>query len=157
MGACWSDGLPALSRRPTSTRRCCGVDLSLAAGAELDLEVDPDFEYGVLVVTGSATAEGVGLGVDQLVYLAPGRDRIRLSSAAGARVMLLGGTPFDEEIVMWWNFIGRSHDEIVAYRTAWDRRDPRFPPVVDRGERVMEAPPMPTVALKPRPSQRIRP
>ena len=54
---------------------------------------------------------------------------------------------------MWWNFIGRSHDEIVAYRTAWERRDPRFPPVVDRAERVMEAPPMPTVALKPRPSQ----
>ena len=37
--------------------------------------------------------------------------------------MLLGGTPFAEEIVMWWNFIGRSHDEIVAYRTAWDRRE----------------------------------
>ena len=89
----------------------------------------------MLVVAGSVTVEGVRLGVDQLVYLAPGRDRIRLTSA-GARVMLLGGTPFDE---------------------AWDRRDPRFPPVVDRGERVMEAPPMPTVALKPRPSQRSRP
>jgi hypothetical protein len=52
---------------------------------------------------------------------------------------------------MWWNFIGRSHDEIVRYRSAWAAREPRFPPVVDRSERVMEAPPLPTVVLKPRP------
>jgi quercetin 2,3-dioxygenase len=52
---------------------------------------------------------------------------------------------------MWWNFIGRSHDEVVGYRSAWERRDPRFPPIVDRAEKVMEAPPLPTVALKPRP------
>jgi redox-sensitive bicupin YhaK (pirin superfamily) len=135
----------------------CGADLNLAPGAGLDLSVDPDFEHGVLVVAGSVTAEGTVLEVDQLVYLAPGRNRIRLSSVTGGRVILLGGAPFGEEIVMWWNFIGRSHDEIVAYRSAWERRDPRFPPVVDRAERVMEAPPMPTVALKPRPGQRARP
>jgi hypothetical protein len=68
--------------------------------------------------------------------------------------MLLGGQPFEEEIVMWWNFVGRSHAEIVGYRTAWEQREPRFPPVVDRRERVMEAPPMPTVPLKPRPRRR---
>jgi redox-sensitive bicupin YhaK (pirin superfamily) len=134
-----------------------GADLTLAADAELDLEVEPGFEHGVLAVAGSVTAEDVNLAVDQLVYLAPGRNRIRLSSAIGGRLMLLGGAPFAEEIVMWWNFIGRSHDEIVTYRAAWEHREPRFPPVVDRTERVMEAPPMPTIALKPRPSQRIQP
>jgi quercetin 2,3-dioxygenase len=140
---------PARSHTPL-----CGADLTLSAGAELDLEVDPGFEHGVLVVSGTARAEDVRLGVDEMVYLAPGRDRVRLSSEVGGRVMLLGGPPFGEEIVMWWNFIGRSHDEIVGFRTAWERRDPRFPPVVDRGERAMEAPPMPTVALRPRPPQR---
>jgi quercetin 2,3-dioxygenase len=63
----------------------------------------------------------------------------------------LGGEPFAEEIVMWWNFVGRSHDEIVAFRNAWERREPRFPPVVDRNEKVMEAPALPTVRLRPRP------
>ena len=135
----------------------CGADLSLDAGAELHLAVEPGFEHGVLAVAGSVTVEDVSLAVDQLVYLAPGRNRITLSSAVGGRVMLLGGAPFAEEIVMWWNFIGRSHDEIVTYRTAWERREPRFPPVADRAERVMEAPPMPTIALKPRPSQRVQP
>ncbi len=38
----------------------------------------------------------------------------------GAVLMLLGGEPFEEEIVMWWNFVGRSHDEIVAQREAWN-------------------------------------
>ena len=63
---------------------------------------------------------------------------------------MLGGQPFAEDIVMWWNFIGRSHDEIVAFRSAWEQRDVRFPPIVSRSEKVMEAPPMPTVQLKPR-------
>ena len=64
---------------------------------------------------------------------------------------MLGGEPLAEEIVMWWNFVGRSHDEIVAFRNAWERREPRFPPVADRNEKVMEAPAMPTVRLRPRP------
>jgi hypothetical protein len=57
---------------------------------------------------------------------------------------------------MWWNFIGRSHQEIVEFRTAWEMRDPQFPPIVAVTEKVMEAPPMPTVHLKPRP-RRSRP
>jgi len=57
---------------------------------------------------------------------------------------------------MWWNFIGRTHEEVAAFREQWARRDSepgteRFPPVITRAERVMEAPVMPTVALKPRP------
>jgi hypothetical protein len=41
-------------------------------------------------------------------------------------VVLLGGAPFDEDIVMWWNFVGRSHDEIVAFREAWERESDQF-------------------------------
>ena len=37
---------------------------------------------------------------------------------------MLGGEPFAEEIVMWWNFVGRSHQEIVEFRTAWESREP---------------------------------
>jgi hypothetical protein len=71
--------------------------------------------------------------------------------------MLLGGEPFAEELVMWWNFVGRSHDEIVGYRAAWeDRRDAvdRFPPILSADEKVMAAPRMPSVPLKPRPRRR---
>jgi quercetin 2,3-dioxygenase len=70
-------------------------------------------------------------------------------------VIMLGGQPFAEDIVMWWNFIGRSHQEIVDFRSAWERRDPQFLPIVSRSEKVMEAPPMPTVTLKPRPRRSL--
>jgi redox-sensitive bicupin YhaK (pirin superfamily) len=133
----------------------CAADLVLDAGAEVEIALDPTFEHGVVVVEGAATVGGTEGQVDQLVYLGTGRARLHLRSAEGARVMLLGGQPFAEEIVMWWNFIGRSHQEVVGYRDAWERRGPRFPPVVERGERVMEAPPLPTVPLKARPSRRV--
>ena len=69
--------------------------------------------------------------------------------------MLLGGEPFEEEIVMWWNFIGRSHEEIVEQREAWNGDGPAFEPprfgvVADfDGDRLL-APPMPNTRLKAR-------
>jgi redox-sensitive bicupin YhaK (pirin superfamily) len=109
------------------------------------------FKYGVFVVAGEVVVESTTVGVDQLLYLGLNRRNLHLRSVQGGRMIMLGGQPFAEDIVMWWNFIGRSHDEIVEFRSAWERRDPRFPPIVSRSEKVMEAPPMPTVQLKPRP------
>ena len=128
-----------------------GADLVLGAGRSVALDLDPGWEHGIFVVEGEVTVNDTEVGLDQLLYLAPGRTGLALRTEAGARVLLLGGEPFAEEIVMWWNFIGRSHGEVVGYREAWAARDPRFPPVVDRDEKVMEAPPLPSVALKPRP------
>ena len=128
----------------------CGADLELDAGGAVTLALDPAFEHGVFLVSGAVTIEHSAVAVDQLLYLGTGRSELTLRSDGGARLILLGGEPFAEEIVMWWNFIGRSHEEVVGYRAAWARRDPRFPPIVDRSEKVMEAPPLPTVTLKPR-------
>jgi hypothetical protein len=57
---------------------------------------------------------------------------------------------------MWWNFIGRTHDEIVGYRDQWQREviaggaaDGRFGHTSYDG-RALPAPEMPTVRLKPR-------
>jgi quercetin 2,3-dioxygenase len=129
----------------------CGAELRLEAGADVELSVAENFEYGIFVVEGGVLVESTSVGVDQLLYLGDGRKRLHLRSPYGGRVIMLGGEPFSEDIVMWWNFIGRSHEEIVGFRSAWEGRDRRFPPVVSRSEKVMEAPPMPTVQLKPRP------
>jgi redox-sensitive bicupin YhaK (pirin superfamily) len=134
----------------------CGAELVLPAGADVELPLRPDFEHGLLVVDGTATVATTTTGVDELVYLGTERASVRLRSADGARLVLVGGEPFVEEIVMWWNFVGRSHDEVVALREAWEHRADRFPAVVDRSERTLEAPPMPTVELRPRPRRRVR-
>ena len=132
------------------------ADVHLEPGAASSVPVDPGFEYGVFVAAGSVLVAGVEARVDQLVYLGTGRETLPFRTATGARLIILGGAPFAEEIVMWWNFIGRSHEEVAGFRSAWERRDAgRFPPVVSRGERVMEAPAMPTVPLKPRPRRRV--
>jgi quercetin 2,3-dioxygenase len=127
-----------------------GADLAIAPGGVVQLEVETTFEHGIFVVQGELTAESTRVRIDQLIYLGAARRSIVLRSDQGCRAILLGGEPFDEQIVMWWNFVGRSHEEIVAFRNEWERRDMRFPPVVDRTEKVMEAPAMPTVRLKPR-------
>jgi quercetin 2,3-dioxygenase len=95
-------------------------------------------------------------------YLGGGRRELSLSGRSGAPgdegdavVMLLGGEPFEEEIVMWWNFIGRSHEEIVEQRSDWNGTGLGFVPerfgvVADfDGDRLL-APPMPTTRLRPR-------
>jgi hypothetical protein len=40
--------------------------------------------------------------------------------------MLVGGTPFDERLFMWWNFVARTQDEISAAWRDWSRGDERF-------------------------------
>jgi redox-sensitive bicupin YhaK (pirin superfamily) len=37
-------------------------------------------------------------------------------------LMLLGGEPFAEKIVMWWNFVGRTGDDIAQARADWTSR-----------------------------------
>ncbi len=139
-----------VARTSAQTPLCAG-DLELDPGATLDLPLDRRYEHGVLVVGGTATVDGVDLATDQLRYLETGRGTVHLASEEGARLLVIGGEPFEEEIVMWWNFVGRSHEEVAAYRTEWLERANRFPPVVSRDEQVLEAPAMPNVTLRPRP------
>lgn len=84
--------------------------------------------------------------------MGPGSETLTLTNTSGetARVLLLGGTPFEEEIVMWWNFIGRSHQDIVRAREEWERASERFG-VVDGypGDRL-PAPTLPNATIQPR-------
>ena len=97
-----------------------GAEVSLDAGTQLSLDVDPTFEHGVLVDTGSLAVDGERGSEHDLVYVPPGRGSLTFTAYdEPVRVLLLGGPPFGESIVMWWNFIGRSHDEIVAFRDEW--------------------------------------
>ena len=83
---------------------------------------------------------------DELADLGRGREVVELDLAPDSRLLLLGGEPFAEQIVMWWNFIGRSHEHIVQLRQEWnDAPDDRFGRVAGyRGATPrLEAPPLP--------------
>ncbi|MEU8415540.1 pirin family protein [Amycolatopsis japonica] len=131
-----------------------GAELTVEPGATVALDVDPAFEHGVLQDIGSVTVAGVALDTGELAYLAPGAGRWELANPGTepARVLLLGGTPFTEELVMWWNFVGRSHDDIAEYREAWQAQAVRFGRVEGyQGSTAwLPAPTLPQVRIKPR-------
>ena len=126
-----------------------GADLALTAGTETALPLEPDFEYAVLSMSGEAHVDGVPLLPGSMLYLGCGRTELPLRALSDAGLMLLGGEPFDEELVMWWNFIGRSHDEIRQARDDWSTGT-RFGEVKGYDGAPLAAPEMPPVPLKPR-------
>ena len=131
-----------------------GAELVLAPHGELTLDVAADFEHGVLVDLGPVLLDGTELVRAEMGYLSPGADRLTLANPSDrpARVLLLGGTPFTEPVLMWWNFVGRTHEEIAGFREEWEAASERFGRVEGyRGQvQRLPAPPMPTVHLKPR-------
>ncbi|OBF62373.1 pirin [Mycobacterium sp. 852002-51971_SCH5477799-a] len=133
-----------------------GAQIDLEPGVTLNLDVDPAFEHGVLCDSGTVRVDGTALAVAELAYRSPGRAQLKVHNAGdgSARVLLLGGPPFTEELVMWWNFVGRSHEDIVDYRRLWEDGDDRFGAVQGyRGALArLPAPPLPTARLRPRPT-----
>ena len=139
----------------TSTARAfsplVGAQIDLPAGATIDLPVESDFEHGVLLDAGDLSVDGEPLAPAHLAFLEAGASSIRLQAGArDARLLLIGGAPFGERIVMWWNFIGRTHEEIVEYRADWAADAPRFAPVLGYDGSRLPAPELPNVRLRPR-------
>jgi redox-sensitive bicupin YhaK (pirin superfamily) len=134
-----------------------GAEITLPAGCSLRLPLNPGFEHGVLVDTGEVTVSGAFGQAGQLIVHAVGADFLVLKAGdSDARVLLLGGVPLGERLVMWWNFIGRSHDEIVEFRAQWQREREqsvdssqfgRFP---DEWAHTLPAPELPNARLRPR-------
>ena len=89
-----------------------------------------------------------------MLYLGTGRTTLRLRADEPTRLLLLGGEPFEEHLVMWWNFVGRSGEEIADYAEQWNAESDRFGAVVGYDGARLEAPPLPPVPLKPRGRQR---
>ncbi len=135
-----------------------GAQLDLPAGGVVELTVDPTFEHGLVVDAGTPRLQGVEIPADRLGVVAAGAGILRIEAGATAlRALLIGGEPLNESIVMWWNFVGRSHDEIVAFREQWQRdviegQDAagRFGTVAGYPGAALAAPQLPNVRLQPR-------
>jgi redox-sensitive bicupin YhaK (pirin superfamily) len=129
------------------------VDATLAAGSRTRLPLRPDFEYAVLMLSGTAEVDGDDLDQGPLLYLGAGRTELAIAATGPARLLLLGGEPFEEQLVMWWNFVGRSHDDIVQARDDW-QAGVGFGSVEGfEGDRL-PAPELPGTRLRPRGRER---
>lgn len=97
-----------------------GAEVAFPAAARTTLPVDPGFEHAVLLLRGRVRADGVDLPRETLAYVAPGSEALVLEGDAGSLALVLGGAPFGEEILMWWNFVARTPDEMAKARADWE-------------------------------------
>ena len=115
-------GVASPARRDTDHM---GAELTLPTpGAVVPLR--PEHEHALVVLEGSVAVDGMAVEPGVLAYLGPGRDECRFEVVAFARALLLGGVPFPEQLLMWWNFVGRSREEVSEARRQWAEDDGRF-------------------------------
>lgn len=156
--------LGSVSPVKTRTPELLGAELRLEPNAKVTIKVRSDFEHAVLAESADLSVNGTDLQYRSLAYIPIGSDTIELAAGPeGARVILLGGIPLNEQIVMWWNFTGRSHEEIVEYRRRYQAemgfdephpddtgKRPLFGDFPSGQRAPLPAPALPHVRLKPR-------
>ncbi|MFC9977561.1 pirin family protein [Spirillospora sp. NPDC127200] len=125
------------------------VGADLALDGDVRVPVEPDFEYAVLTMSGTVEVDGVRLEPASMLYLGCGRRELRMRSDGRSELMLLGGEPFEEKLVMWWNFVGRAGEEITRARADWMDGD-RFGSVRGYDGPRTPAPTLPDLPLKAR-------
>ncbi|CNF43007.1 Pirin-like protein [Mycobacterium tuberculosis] len=126
-----------------------GADITLDEDADVRVPVEPDFEYAALTMSGVLDIEGRRVEPGSMLYLGCGRRELRVRGDEAGGFLLLGGEPFEEKLVMWWNFIARAGEEIAQAREDWMTGD-RFGTVHGYDGARLDAPAMPPTRLKPR-------
>ncbi|GAA1976484.1 pirin family protein [Kitasatospora viridis] len=131
-----------------------GVDLTLAESSTArTLPLDPAFEYAALAISGSVDVDGVRVEPGSILYLGCGRRELTLLARTDASLLLLGGEPFEEHLVMWWNFVGRTDEDIRQARADWED-GARFGEVHGYDGARLHAPKLPPGPLMPRGRER---
>ena len=102
-----------------------GVDLAVSPGTGT-IPLRSDWEHALVVADVEVVVDGAPVQPGQLAYLPPGQDELGIQATRASRVLLLGGEPFPDDIVMWWNFVARSREEILGARADWEGHGPRF-------------------------------
>lgn len=137
-----------------------GAELHLEAGAEVGILVPANHEHGLLIDQGQATLNGNQLEHRELGFVRAGCTILRIKAGdEPLRALLIGGEPLGEDILMWWNFVGRTHEEVRAFRAQYqaeigaepgDASEDRFGPFPANTPAALPAPALPTVRLRPR-------
>lgn len=118
------------------------VALDVKGEGELTLAVG--FQHGVFVLEGSAVVDDQRLEVGELLVLE--RDVVTVSG----HVMVLGGEPLGEPLLLWWNFVLRTGEEVEQAREEWESGSTRFGEVVGYSGKRLSAPPLGDSRLLPR-------
>lgn len=132
------DGHRSPARRDTDH---LGVDLDLARPGTATVPLRATDEHAVVVLDGVVHLDGTAVEPGRLAYLGTGRDELVVTATEPARALLLGGTPFPEPLLLWWNFVARTREEVSAAYADWHQADDRFGTVASPLARIPTGPP----------------
>ena len=125
------DGVQPVAGRGPARRRCSRDDAAAARGVR--------GSRCSACLDGEARIEGEALAPGTLCFLGTGRETLRIETDAAARLLLLGGEPFAEDVLLWWNFVARSAGEMAQATRDWNHGD-RFGEVRGTGLPRLVAP-----------------
>jgi hypothetical protein len=114
-----------------------GMELVLRPGV-CEMTLQPHFEYGVVPIDRSIKLDDDIVEPGWLGLIEAGPESIRIETGhGGGRLLFLGGEPLDEKIMMWWNFVARTKEELTDAWRAWQLHDTdRFGPVPSKLARI---------------------
>lgn len=143
---------PAARAATTLYSPLVGAELRVPGGSATSVDLDQSFEHGFLVIQGEISVNSISTPLHSMEYFEPGTSTVVLQNSGPdeAILIMLGGEPFEEPIVMWWNFIQRTHDEIVEVREKWNSQDADIPAFFDHIGGRTPAPDLPNVTLRAR-------
>lgn len=126
------DGTESPARRDTEH---VGIELSLRGG-RTEVPLDRAFEHAVLALGSGVSVNGRSIARGQLAYLGIELETVTIDATEPVRVLLIGGEPFPEPLLMWWNYVARTRDEIVDAHRHWTAADERFGTVASPLDRI---------------------
>lgn len=107
-----------------------GIDVYFLEDGEVTLNLEPGFEYGILVTEGQIESEGKICEQDQLFRFhdsdVANNKSIKLVAKKGTRVMFIGGEPLNNQVLLWWNFVADNKEEIEQSIIDWNNGHERF-------------------------------
>jgi redox-sensitive bicupin YhaK (pirin superfamily) len=117
-----------------------GVDLALPPG-RATLPLDPGYEHAIVVARGAVAVGSTTVGPGHLGYLGLGRDELAVEALEASRILLIGGIPLADQLLMWWNYVARTRDEVLTAHDQWTAGDDRFGEVASPLARIDVDPP----------------
>jgi len=120
-----------------------GMDMVWTDDGTHSITLRPEFEYGIVALKGTLRVDGELLETDELAYLGINRDSVELQTSGEGRALLIGGEPLDEEIIIWWNFVGHSREDVELAQNDWEQQSERFGTVANATGKRLEPPAIP--------------
>lgn len=96
-----------------------GLEVNSTTDTSSFLPLNPKFEYGILPLIGNIKIANEIIDINTLFYLPCGQSKISIQFQAGSRILIIGGEPFKEDILIWWNFVARTKEEMILAVRAW--------------------------------------